>query len=60
MKNVRKVIEEGWENRELLKNPELITAVEVVIELLDKGKLRVSQQADNQWIYSSPIWIELD
>lgn len=56
MKNVRKVIEAAWENRELLTNPEIITVVEEVIELLDKGRLRVAQQFDGQWLTND--WVK--
>ncbi|MBC8321102.1 MAG: 2,3,4,5-tetrahydropyridine-2,6-dicarboxylate N-succinyltransferase [Bacteroidetes bacterium] len=56
MKNVKEIIEQGWENRKLLSNPEMINAVEEVVELLDKGKLRVAQQIDEQWLTND--WIK--
>ncbi len=56
MENIRKVIDAGWENRELLNKPYTINAVEEVIELLDKGKLRVAQQVDGQWIVND--WVK--
>ena len=49
MKDLRLKIEEAWDNRELLKIPEYVSAVEEVIELLDKGKLRVAEPAGDGW-----------
>ena len=37
---IRKIIEAPWENRELLKKEETRSAIDQVIGLLDKGKLR--------------------
>ncbi len=56
MQNIRKVIEASWENRALLSNPETISAIEEVIELLDKGQVRVAQQVDGQWLVND--WIK--
>lgn len=36
-------IERAWENRELLKDKATVQAIEHVIELLDKGQLRVAE-----------------
>ena len=46
MRNLTEIIESSWKDRSKLANPEVIEAVEEVIELLDKGKLRVAQQLD--------------
>lgn len=47
---MRSIIEAAWENRELLKDPATIKAIETVIEDLDKGVLRVSEPMDNgEW-----------
>lgn len=40
-------IEKAWDNRELLKEQTTIDAIENVIELLDKGELRVAEPFDN-------------
>jgi 2,3,4,5-tetrahydropyridine-2-carboxylate N-succinyltransferase len=42
-------IEEAWNNRELLKNSDTQNTIREVIELLDKGKLRVAEPAANDW-----------
>ena len=39
---IRKIIEAAWENRELLKKEETRSAIDQVIGLLDKGKLRTA------------------
>jgi 2,3,4,5-tetrahydropyridine-2,6-dicarboxylate N-succinyltransferase len=38
-----------WEDRTLLSNPESRVAIESVIQLLDSGKIRVAEPADNEW-----------
>ena len=45
----REIIEKAWENRELLKEAATQIAIREVIELLDKGELRVAQPAGDQW-----------
>ena len=49
MRNLTEIIESSWKDRSKLANPKVIEAVEEVIELLDKGKLRVAQQLDGSW-----------
>jgi 2,3,4,5-tetrahydropyridine-2-carboxylate N-succinyltransferase len=50
MEAIHQQIEAAWEDRSLLKDPETIRAIRHVIELLDKGKLRVAEQGpDGQW-----------
>lgn len=46
---VKEIIEQAWENRELLNDTETKQAVEHVIEELDKGRLRVAEQIDDDW-----------
>jgi 2,3,4,5-tetrahydropyridine-2-carboxylate N-succinyltransferase len=43
------IIEAAWENRELLKDDKTIKAIREVIEMLDKGKLRVAEPEGNGW-----------
>lgn len=43
---IRKIIEAAWENRELLKKEETRSAIDQVIGLLDKGKLRTATPTD--------------
>jgi len=50
MENLRQTIEQAWDNRELLKTEETQAAIREVLELLDKGKLRVAEPtADGDW-----------
>lgn len=46
---MRKIIEQAWENRSLLQNPETIEAIESVIESIDKGTLRVAEPTADGW-----------
>jgi 2,3,4,5-tetrahydropyridine-2-carboxylate N-succinyltransferase len=50
MSELQSIIESAWENRELLKETNTKEAITSVIELLDKGKLRISEKGqDNNW-----------
>lgn len=49
MEEIRNIIEEAWENRELLKEEKTLKAIEEVIEQLDKGKLRTAAPTADGW-----------
>lgn len=47
---MRSIIEQAWENRELIKEDSTIQAINQVISELDKGLLRVAEPLDNgEW-----------
>ena len=46
----KSIIEKAWNNQELLKDTSTISAIEQVIEMLDKGKLRIADNNDGNWI----------
>ncbi len=46
---LQSLIEEAWDNRELLAKPEYKEAIKAVVKDLDKGKLRVAQQDTSGW-----------
>ncbi|PTQ99311.1 2,3,4,5-tetrahydropyridine-2-carboxylate N-succinyltransferase [Mucilaginibacter yixingensis] len=46
---LKKLIEEAWEDRNLLSQNEYITAIETVIDRLDKGEMRVAEVIANRW-----------
>ncbi|NLJ06876.1 MAG: 2,3,4,5-tetrahydropyridine-2,6-dicarboxylate N-succinyltransferase [Sphingobacteriales bacterium] len=47
--NIINCIEKCWEDRSLLKNPENIHVIEDVIDMLDKGRLRVAEKKYGRW-----------
>lgn len=47
--NLRKTIELAWEDRSLLENEDVRAVIRSVIELLDKGELRVAEPTGNAW-----------
>ena len=49
MNTIRKIIENAWENRDLLSQPEVIAAIREVIRMLDAGELRVAEPTNNGW-----------
>ena len=61
MEQLKRIIEQTWDNRELLKTEESQKAILQLIELLDKGQLRVAQPIENnkwqvnEWIKKGVI-----
>jgi 2,3,4,5-tetrahydropyridine-2-carboxylate N-succinyltransferase len=55
-RQIIQLIEEAWENREKLAMPETRKAIEEVIGLMDKGKIRVAEPADGGWIVNE--WVK--
>lgn len=49
MNKIKNIIEEAWENRKLLKEEKTIDAINTVVEMLDKGKLRVAEPDGDNW-----------
>jgi len=56
MADLKTIIENAWDNRELLKNPETISAIRQVITELDSGNFRVAQPTDSGWLVNE--WIK--
>jgi 2,3,4,5-tetrahydropyridine-2-carboxylate N-succinyltransferase len=52
----RGVIEQAWENRELLKQEETRRHIRQVIDWLDKGMLRVAEPSLNGWVVNE--WVK--
>lgn len=44
---LKTIIENAWENRELLKEKDVEIAVKTVIEDLDKGNIRVAEPLED-------------
>jgi 2,3,4,5-tetrahydropyridine-2-carboxylate N-succinyltransferase len=49
MTELQNIIEKAWDNRDLLKDNATTSAIRDVIELLDKGELRVAEPITNGW-----------
>jgi 2,3,4,5-tetrahydropyridine-2-carboxylate N-succinyltransferase len=49
MEKLQSIIEKAWDNRELLKDSATQKTIHEVIELLDKGKLRVAEPKGDSW-----------
>ena len=49
MEEIRKIIESAWENRALLKEQNTIDTIRKVVDLLDKGTLRVAEPVSDGW-----------
>ncbi|CEN44882.1 2,3,4,5-tetrahydropyridine-2,6-dicarboxylate N-succinyltransferase [Capnocytophaga canis] len=49
MTEIKNTIEAAWENRELLKDESVQSAIRKVVDLLDSGKLRVAEPTENGW-----------
>lgn len=61
MEEVKKSIEKAWDDRELLKDQEIQSAVKTVMEELDKGMRRVAEPLENggwqvnEWVKKAVI-----
>lgn len=49
MNALRTIIEAAWEDRELLKNSNTQDSIREVVDLLDKGSLRVAEPSKDGW-----------
>jgi len=49
MQDLKKLIEDAWEDRNLLTFKEYTTAIETVIDRLDKGEIRVAERIGSRW-----------
>ena len=49
MNELKATIEQAWENRELLQNPDTINAIREVVKQLDLGNLRVAEPTTDGW-----------
>lgn len=45
----KELVEKAWEDRSMLSYPDVIQAIEFVIEKLDKGEIRVAEPVLNRW-----------
>lgn len=54
--NIKKIIENAWEDRPRLEHDETRAAIRRVIDLLDKGELRVAEPSGNDWLVNE--WIK--
>lgn len=49
MTELRQTIEQAWDHRDLLKEDKTTSAIRQVIDLLDKGELRVAEPIEGGW-----------
>ena len=56
MKDREDLVNQAWENKTLLHQKEYIQAIEDTLELTDKGKLRVAEQLNNEWVVND--WVK--
>lgn len=56
MEKLQKYIENAWEDRSLLTQPDTIASIQKVIELLDQGKLRCAEPSIDGWYVNE--WVK--
>ncbi len=56
MSRISEQIERAWEERSLLSEPDVVKSVKEVIEMLDKGKLRVAEHNGECWVVNE--WVK--
>ncbi|MEL6639367.1 MAG: 2,3,4,5-tetrahydropyridine-2,6-dicarboxylate N-succinyltransferase, partial [Bacteroidota bacterium] len=61
MQALQSLIEKAWEERSLLEEADTLATVRQVIDLLDRGELRVAEPSDrgewvvNQWVKKAVV-----
>jgi 2,3,4,5-tetrahydropyridine-2,6-dicarboxylate N-succinyltransferase len=56
MAELKELIELAWENRELLKDQITKDAVATIVDLVDKGELRVANKIGSEWVVND--WVK--
>ncbi|NOX48194.1 MAG: 2,3,4,5-tetrahydropyridine-2,6-dicarboxylate N-succinyltransferase [Chlorobi bacterium] len=56
MEDLKRIIELAWENKQAIKESDTQEAVHEVIELLDKGSLRVAEYVNESWYVNE--WVK--
>jgi 2,3,4,5-tetrahydropyridine-2-carboxylate N-succinyltransferase len=56
MEQLQKNILAAWEDRSLLENKDIQNSIRETIDLLDKGKIRVAQPENEEWIVNE--WVK--
>ncbi|WP_456402380.1 2,3,4,5-tetrahydropyridine-2,6-dicarboxylate N-succinyltransferase [Persephonella sp.] len=56
MEELKKLITEVWENRELLKDDKYVKGIKETIKLLDNGEIRVAEKKDGDWVVNE--WVK--
>lgn len=56
MNHLRHTIEQAWEDRSLLQNPEVVSAIRKAVSLLDEGTLRVAEPTPDGWLVNE--WVK--
>lgn len=56
MDEIKKIIENAWDDRSLLERNETCDAIREVVSLLDCGQLRIAEKIDGQWIVNE--WLK--
>ncbi len=56
MQELKNTIEQAWEDRTLLKQPQTQEAIRHIIEELDKGRLRVAEPTEKGWVTND--WVK--
>jgi len=51
-----KIINEAWENRDNLSNPEVRKTIEDTIALLDQGRIRAAEKINDEWVVNQ--WVK--
>ena len=54
--DLKNTIEQAWDNKDLLAEDKTQKSIREIIELLDKGDLRVAEKVNNQWLVNE--WIK--
>ncbi len=49
MDSLRHIVEQAWDDRNMIREPGVQDAIRAVIESLDKGEIRVAEHTTDGW-----------
>lgn len=49
MDKLKSIVEQTWNDRQLLSNQETIDSIRRIVDLLDKGEIRIAEPVENEW-----------
>lgn len=56
IQEIKDIITQAWDNRDLLGNPDTLIAIKQVVQWLDEGRIRVAEPTEKGWLVND--WIK--
>ena len=53
--DLKEIIDNAWDNREILKDKDTQIAIKTIIDEIDMGTLRAAEPMENGWMVERPM-----